>query len=85
LREPGIVRAGSAASLSVHAAPGAACSIAVTYPDGPSRAAGLATKGADAAGDVVWSWMVDASAPTGVWATKVSCGGQSATTYLYVP
>jgi hypothetical protein len=50
------------------------CTIRVIYDSGQSTAGGLEPKNADGAGNVSWSWTVEATAPTGMWPVEVTCG-----------
>jgi len=79
---------GAYATASVKTAPGANCSITVTYKSGASEAAGLTAKSADAGGMVMWTWKVGTNTMLGSWPVDVSCatGGKSgaARTYLVV-
>lgn len=72
---------GRAASISVKTAPGASCTITVTYKSGPSRAKGLTPKTADTAGKVEWSWIVGTRTTPGTWPVSVTCssGGKTGT------
>ncbi len=72
---------GRAASISVKTAPGASCTITVTYKSGPSRAKGLTPKTADGAGGVEWSWIVGTRTTPGTWPVSVTCssGGKTGT------
>jgi len=49
------------------------CTIRVIYDSGQSTARGLEPKNADGAGEVRWSWTVEASAPSGTWPVEVTC------------
>ena len=51
-------RPGRDATIVVGTAPNAACTIAVLYMSGPSRAQGLVPEMADAQGKVAWTWRV---------------------------
>jgi competence protein ComEC len=72
------VKPGSSATLQALTAPGATCKITVYYKSGPSKAAGLGDKAADAAGNVSWTWKVGSNTTPGTWRIVVSCsvGGQ---------
>ncbi|MAG37472.1 MAG: hypothetical protein CL878_14650 [Dehalococcoidia bacterium] len=83
--QPGTVARGSPVSVAAQVMPGAPCLITVVYDSGPSRAAGLQPKVADAEGEVAWSWTVETAAPVGRWPVHILCGRQSGTTYLTVP
>ena len=78
------VRAGSTATLTATAAPGASCDITVYYKSGPSKAAGLDPKTADGSGNVSWSWKVGASTSAGDWRIVVSCGDMTKETTFTV-
>jgi endonuclease YncB( thermonuclease family) len=84
LKEPGTVTQDGTASVAVKASPGAACTIAVAYKSGPSKAAGLEPKAADARGQVSWSWKVTASTSKGTWPVTIRCGEQGAYTTVTV-
>lgn len=72
---------GRVASISVKTAPGAVCTITVTYKSGPSRAKGLTPKAADNAGGVEWIWIVGTRTTPGTWPVSVMCssGGKTGT------
>ena len=69
------------ATLAAQTAPGATCGITVHYKSGPSEAAGLGTKTADAQGAVAWTWRVGGNTTFGEWPIDVTCtaGGQRLT------
>lgn len=75
------VSPGSSATVKVKTAPGADCSIAVEYKSGRSKAKGLDSKKADAAGDVSWTWVVGSNTSSGWYPITVtaSMDGQSVT------
>jgi len=75
------VRPGATATLRAVTAPGANCSIVVYYKSGPSTAAGLGPKTADASGNVSWSWTVGTRTTPGTWriVVKTSQGGSTIT------
>ena len=66
---------GNAANISVRTAPGAACTIIVTYKSGPSRARGLVPKAAGGDGIVSWTWIVGTRTTPGKWPITVACSG----------
>jgi len=72
--------AGSNAGASVKTVPTAACTISVTYNDGPSQDSGLVSKTADDFGVVGWTWTVPPATPEGKYPVKVTCvyNGRSA-------
>jgi hypothetical protein len=74
-------RRNSNATLAAQTAPGAACAITIHYKSGPSEAAGLGTKTADARGAVSWTWRVGGNTTFGEWPIEVTCtaGGQRLT------
>jgi len=63
---------GSIATLTASTLPGAACSVTVYYGSGPSTAAGLGNKLADATGSVSWSWKVGTRTAPGMHRIVVS-------------
>jgi micrococcal nuclease len=73
------VPAGAKASLTVKTAPNAACTIAVIYASGPSKAKGLEPKSSDPTGQVSWTWIVGSSTTPGDRSVTVTCaaGGRS--------
>ncbi len=75
------IQRGNVATANVQTAPGANCSIVVTYKSGPSEARGLDPKTAGSNGAVSWSWLVGGNTTPGPWPIKVTCsaGGQSTT------
>jgi hypothetical protein len=79
---------GSNATATVRTAPGAYCTIVVTYKSGPSKAAGLTPKNADGSGVASWTWKVGTRTTLGSWPVKVACssGGlnKSVTKYFQV-
>jgi competence protein ComEC len=76
------------ATLVAKATPGAECNIDVYYKSGPSTAAGLYPKTADAEGNVSWTWKVGTRTTPGSWRIVVtaSLAGKtvSQTTYFTV-
>jgi competence protein ComEC len=68
------VAKGAFARLVAQTSPGASCSITVYYKSGPSQAAGLDQKKADAQGVVAWSWKVGTKTTSGTWPIYVQCG-----------
>ncbi len=76
------------ATLVAKTAPGARCTITVYYKSGPSEAAGLYPKDADANGTVSWTWKVGTRTTPGSWRIVVtaSLSGKtvSQTTYFTV-
>jgi hypothetical protein len=83
-QEPGAVRRGATASVAARTAPHQSCSIVVEYKSGPSKAAGLVPKAANASGDVSWSWKVGTRKTRGDWPVIITCRRASATTYVTV-
>lgn len=81
---PGTVRKGAYASVSVHTAARASCSVAVYYKSGRSVAAGLYTKRATSAGNVSWTWKVGTRTTPGSWPVVISCGGSTVRTVVNV-
>ena len=79
------VSRGAIATLAAQAPPGATVSITVYYKSGPSRAAGLSAKVADANGKVSWSWVVGTNTTPGSWRIVIETSGQTAETYFTVP
>lgn len=75
------VSPGNAASITVKTAPSAACTIAVSYKSGPSRAMGLEPKTATQDGVVSWAWIVGTRTTPGRWPITVTCsaGGRQTT------
>jgi hypothetical protein len=67
------VARGDKATLTVRTAASADCKIVVEYQSGPSQAAGLGEKTADANGDVSWTWTVGQTTVTGRWPITVTC------------
>lgn len=84
IKEPGTVAAGGNATVSVRTAPGATCSITVTYKSGPSKAQGLSPKRADATGAASWSWVVGRNTTPGTWPVTINCEGRSLETAVTV-
>lgn len=76
------------ATLVAKTTPGARCTITVYYKSGPSEAAGLYPKDADANGTVSWTWKVGTRTTPGSWRIVVtaSLSGKtvSQTTYFTV-
>src|SRR5579864_4210399 len=66
-------RPGTDATIVVATAPKAACTIAVYYKSGASRAQGLVPETANAQGRVVWTWRVGTPTTPGTWPIIVSC------------
>jgi hypothetical protein len=71
----------SDATVGVSTSANAACTIAVNYKSGPSKAAGLGAKNADPSGAVSWTWTIGPSTTIGSSRVTVTCksGGVSAT------
>lgn len=68
---------GSDATLGAQSLPGATCSITVYYKSGPSSAAGLVSKVADAECNVSWTWRVGSRTAPGTYRIVVDaalCG-----------
>jgi len=82
---PGTVRRGYTASITVKTGPNANCSMTVRYKSGPSKAAGVGPKTANASGVASWSWKVGTNTTPGSWPVIVTCGGATATTVVTVP
>jgi len=57
----------------VQTAPGAHCLIGVAYKSGPSHAAGLTPKDADAKGRAAWTWRFGSATTSGTWPVTVVC------------
>jgi len=66
-------RHGYDATIVVATAPKAACTIAVYYKSGASRAEGLVPETADAQGRIAWIWRVGTRTTPGTWPIIVSC------------
>jgi competence protein ComEC len=75
---------GATARLVAQTSPGASCSITVYYKSGPSQAAGLEDKKADASGVVAWSWKVGTRTTPGEWPIYVRCDTFTASTTFVV-
>ena len=58
---------GAYATLIVRTRVGAACSIAVYYKSGLSKAAGLTPKTAGSTGRCAWTWLVGSRTTPGTW------------------
>jgi micrococcal nuclease len=69
----------------MHTQPGAACTIAVLYKSGASRAAGLDPQIADAQGIVRWSWQVGGRTTVGTWRIMVTARAGDATAAQEIP
>lgn len=66
-------RHGTDATIVVATAPAAACTIAVLYKSGASRARGLVPKTADPQGRAAWTWRVGTRTTPGTWPIIVTC------------
>jgi hypothetical protein len=76
---------GGRASVAVHTAPGAACSIRYRTPAGtPSTAQGLEQKSADSSGNVMWSWNIGPSTRAGSGSVTVTCGGNTVSSPIQI-
>jgi hypothetical protein len=64
---------GDRATLTISTAAGADCKIVVEYASGPSQAAGLGEKTADADGAVSWTWTVGQTTKAGRYPITVTC------------
>jgi micrococcal nuclease len=74
------------ASVTIKTAAKASCSITVRYKSGPSTAAGLVSKQANANGIASWSWKVGTRTTAGSWPVLISGQGQgTAQTVVRVP
>jgi hypothetical protein len=74
----------STATLKAKVTPGSTASITIHYKSGPSKAAGLESKKADANGNVSWSWHVGGNTTLGTWPITVNSNGASAETSFQV-
>jgi len=68
---------GANVTLIAKTSPNASCSITAHYKSGPSTAAGLGPKTADASGRVSWTWKVGSRTTPGTWGITVTCNGVS--------
>lgn len=85
-KHPGTVRRGATASVAIKTAAKASCSITVRYKSGPSTAAGLVSKQANANGVVSWAWKIGTRTTSGNWPVIIACKGQgTAQTVVTVP
>jgi hypothetical protein len=76
---------GGNASVTIHAEPGATCSIIYTTPAGTkSNASGLSSKTADAQGVVSWTWLIGPNTKPGTGTITVECNGKSASTDIVI-
>ena len=76
---------GGNASVTVHTAPDASCSISYETPAGSeSKAAGLVDKTADGAGNVSWSWRIGPGTKPGTGTVIVVCGSGSASSPITI-
>jgi len=78
------VSKGANATLTAKTSPNASCSITVYYKSGPSTAAGLGPKTANASGMVSWTWKVGARTTSGTWRIVVTCNGVTKETTFMV-
>jgi hypothetical protein len=67
------VARGDKATVTIRTAAGADCKIVVEYESGPSQAAGLGEKTADADGAVSWTWTVGQTTKVGKYPITVTC------------
>ncbi len=84
-RHPGSVGRNSSATVSVKTTPNGSCTLTVRYKSGPSKAAGVGTKRANAAGLVSWTWKVGGNTTKGTWPVIITCGKTTLTTSVTVP
>ena len=84
LNSPLSAQPGRMATLRVHADANARCTIDVVDATGQSGAQGLDPKTTDSAGNVAWTWLIDASTPPGQWPITVTCGTSSGRTSWFV-
>jgi hypothetical protein len=76
---------GGRASVAVHTAPGASCSISYRTPAGArSTAQGLEPRPADSSGNVMWSWNIGASTRPGAGSVTVTCGGNTVSSPIQI-
>lgn len=78
------IAAGAIATIVVQGKTGEQYSIIVNYKSGPSTAAGLETKLADASGRISWTWKVGAKTTPGNWGIVISGDGKVANTLITV-
>lgn len=77
------LKPGENASLTLSTLPDARCTIVVEYGDTVKAVdSGLTPKVSDEYGQIVWSWTVEASAPTGKWPVKINCTRAKQSSYV---
>jgi hypothetical protein len=84
LNTPLSARPGQSAVIRVHADANTRCSIVVFDASGLPIAQGLDPKTTDAAGEVEWIWLVDASTKPGQWPITVTCGASTGRSSWFV-
>ncbi|MDQ3706394.1 MAG: hypothetical protein M3437_14490 [Chloroflexota bacterium] len=84
-KHPGSVRRNSNATATVKTAPNGTCTLTVQYKSGPSKAAGVGTRKANAAGVVSWTWKVGGNTTKGTWPVIITCGATTLRTSVTVP
>lgn len=76
---------GTVASATMHASPGAVCSITYTHPSGQASVAdGLSPKTVGADGTVSWSWAISNQTIPGTGTVAVTCGSDQATVPIVI-
>jgi hypothetical protein len=75
---------GDYATIVVQGKAGKQYSIVVYYKSGPSTAAGLEPKIADASGQVSWTWKIGTRTSAGSWKITISGDGKTTSTYIKV-
>jgi len=89
LTNPAVRGAVNGSTLTVHTSePGATCTVLVydlppAAAPAPSAAGGLGPKIADGAGNVTWTWTVEATALIGIAQVQVSCAYRGFLGYLF--
>ena len=84
LNSPLSAQPGRMATLRVHAGANTRCTIDVVGATGQSGAHGLDPKTTDSAGNVAWTWLINASTPSGQWPITVTCGTATGRTSWFV-
>lgn len=85
LGAPSVVPPGGSAQVTIRTAPRANCEIAVEFPTGRSRAAGLVPKTAGEDGLISWSWVVGSTTEPGNYQIVVQCSDGGRINTLTLP
>lgn len=84
-KHPGSVGRNRNATVTVKTKPNGSCTMSVLYKSGPSKAASVGTRKANASGVVSWTWKVGGNTTKGTWPVVINCAGATVRTSVTVP